>query len=124
MAAEVSSSVMIFGGSTAVDGADSVGFGAGLLVAGGLGLGTSFDLGAVVCGAALDFAGWRGAWRRMTIPAAKPSSVSNVASKIPFALTQTLISFHLAAAPGRGGSGNRASRALPGRSAARANLPA
>ena len=58
MAAAASSSVIIFDGSTVVDGANSIDFGAGLLVAGGLGLGVAFDLGAVACGAALDTAGW------------------------------------------------------------------
>jgi hypothetical protein len=89
MAAAASSSVIIFDGSTVVDGADSVGLGAGFLVADGLGLGAAFDLGAAACGAALDPAGWRCLdWRPMAIPHAKPTSVSNVASKIPFAFTQ------------------------------------
>src|SRR5260370_65689 len=88
MAAAASSSVIIFDGSTVVDGANSVGFGEGLLVAGGLGLGTAFDLEAVTCGVALDTAGWLNGWRPMTIPVAKPSSAKNVASRIPFALTQ------------------------------------
>src|SRR6266403_1409604 len=124
MAAAASSSVIIFDGSMVVGGADSVPFGTGLLVAGSLGLGRAFDLGAAGCGTEFGTAAWRNGWRPMTIPAAIPSSPSNVASKIPFAFTQTLILVQRAAAPGQGGSGSRASRAFPGRSAARANLPA
>src|SRR5881394_1308510 len=88
MAAAASSIVIIFDSSTVVGDAASVLFGAGLLVAAGLGSGVAFDLRAVVWGAEFITAPRRGDWRPMTIPAATPSSASDVANKIPFKLTQ------------------------------------
>jgi hypothetical protein len=51
-------------------------------------MGAALDLGARACGAALAAAEWRSDWRPMTIPAANPSSASNVAKRMPFVLIQ------------------------------------